>query len=488
MERILIIGATGYVGGRLVPLLLDEGYRIRCMVRDPRKLEGRGWAGVEIVRGDVLNLDSLRHAMQGCTVAYYLVHSMGAGEDHFVERDRRAAQNCVTAAAECGLKRIIYLGGLGERSDAPSLHLRSRNEVGMILANGPVPVTEFRAAMIIGSGSASFDMMHALVNRLPVMVAPRWVSTRSQPISIRDVLRYLVETLRTPASAGMVIDIGGTDILSYRDMMQRLARSLGLTRRIIVVPVLTPRLSSLWVNLVTPISASLARSLVEGLRSEMICRSDLARKLFAFEPRGFDESVARALDRIQSSAVETTWSSASMAAQPEADTTLSDAQLLSDRREREVNAPADTVYSVIAAIGGANGWYFADGLWRLRGFMDKMIGGVGLRRGRRHPTQLLPGDALDFWRVESVEPGRKVVLRAEMKLPGRAWLEFTVEPLGAERSRMIQTARFYPRGLLGLGYWYGIYPVHIPVFVGMANAIRRRAEARALTAQAASTG
>jgi uncharacterized protein YndB with AHSA1/START domain len=358
----------------------------------------------------------------------------------------------------------------------------------MILANGPVPVTEFRAAMIIGSGSASFDMMHALVNRLPVMVAPRWVSTRSQPISIRDVLRYLVETLRTPASAGMVIDIGGTDILSYRDMMQRLARSLGLTRRIIVVPVLTPRLSSLWVNLVTPISASLARSLVEGLRSEMICRSDLARKLFAFEPRGFDESVARALDRIQSSAVETTWSSASMAAQPEADTTLSDAQLLSDRREREVNAPADTVYSVIAAIGGANGWYFADGLWRLRGFMDKMIGGVGLRRGRRHPTQLLPGDALDFWRVESVEPGRKVVLRAEMKLPGRAWLEFTVEPLGAERSRMIQTARFYPRGLLGLGYWYGIYPVHIPVFVGMANAIRRRAEARALTAQAASTG
>ena len=327
MDRILVIGATGYVGGRLVPRLLREGYPLRCMARDPRKLSGRQWSGVEIVQGDALELESLQRAMQGCAAVYYLVHSMGAGEDKFVEQDRAAARNCVAAAAAAGVKRIFYLGGLGERSDSPSPHLRSRNEVGEILGSGTVPVTEFRAAMIIGSGSASFDMMHALVNRLPVMIAPRWVATRSQPISIHDVLRYLVDALRVPESAGAVIDIGGTDVLTYKEMMQRLARTLGLSRKILVVPVLTPRLSSLWINLVTPVSASFARALVEGLRSEMVCQSDAARRLFPFTPRGFDESVLRALDRIRTSAVETTWSNAS---KPEADWTLSDTQLLSD--------------------------------------------------------------------------------------------------------------------------------------------------------------
>jgi len=332
--------------------------------------------------------------------------------------------------------------------------------------------------MIIGSGSASFDMMHALVNRLPVMITPRWVQTRSQPISIHDVLRYLVDALHVPPSTGAVIEIGGTDILSYREMMERLAALLGLRRRIVVVPVLSPRLSSLWINLVTPISASLARSLIEGIRAEMVCRSDLARTIFAFEPRGFDESVLRTLDRIRTSAVETTWSSASLTFEPEAALSLDDAQLLSDVQVREVRASSEAVYRVFASIGGANGWYFADILWRLRGFMDKVIGGVGLRRGRRDPVEILPGDALDFWRVESVEPGRSLVLRAEMKVPGHAWLEFSVEPLGPDRSRLTQRARFYPRGLAGLAYWYGIYPVHIPIFFGMARAIQRRAEAR----------
>jgi len=479
VERILVLGATGYVGGRLVPRLLREGYSVRCMARDPRKLYGRQWSGVEVTQGDVLDQESLARAMAGCGIVYYLVHSMGGGEATFVERDRLAARNCVEAAAAAGIRRIIYLGGLGERSDSPSPHLRSRNEVGEILGAGPVPVTEFRAAMIIGSGSASFDMMHALVNRLPIMIAPRWVSTRSQPISIHDVLRYLVEALTVSASAGRVIDIGGTDILTYREMMYRLAGILGLTRRILVVPVLTPRLSSLWINLVTPISASLARALVEGLRSEMVCESDLAQRLFSFKPRGFDHSVVRALDRIRSSAVETTWSNASLASRPEADVTLSDAQLLSDVQVLDVAAPPDIVYHVVSSIGGANGWYYADMLWRLRGFMDKMIGGVGLRRGRRHPVELLPGDALDFWRAESVEPGRSLVLRAEMKVPGRAWLEFSVAPLSETRSRLSQTARFYPRGLAGLAYWYGVYPVHVPIFSGMARAIARRAEALA---------
>jgi hypothetical protein len=344
-----------------------------------------------------------------------------------------------------------------------------------------VPATEFRAAMIIGSGSASFDMMHALVNRLPVMIAPRWVATRSQPISIHDVLRYLVDALRIPESVGTVIDIGGTDILTYREMMQRLARILGLTRRILVVPVLTPRLSSLWINLVTPVSASIAHSLVEGLRSEMICQSDLARQIFPFTPRGFDESVIRALDRIRNFRVETTWSNASLDSRAEADLTLSNSQLLSNVQALEIAAPAAVAWGVVSSIGGANGWYYADPLWRLRGFMDKMIGGVGLRRGRRHPGELLPGDALDFWRVESVEPGRRIVLRAEMKVPGRAWLEFVVEPLGDARSRLTQTARFYPRGVAGLAYWYGIYPVHIPIFRGMARAIARGSEALART-------
>jgi len=479
VDRILLLGATGYVGGRLVPRLLREGHPVRCMARDPRKLVGRQWSGVEIVRGDVLDPPSLTRAMAGCGVVYYLVHSMGGGEGSFVERDRLAAHNCVAAAAAAGVRRIIYLGGLGERSDSPSPHLRSRNEVGEILGAGSVPVTEFRAAMIIGSGSASFDMMHALVNRLPVMIAPRWVSTRSQPISIHDVLRYLVEALGVPASAGKVIDIGGADILTYKEMMHRLAGILGLTRRILVVPVLTPRLSSLWINLVTPISASLARALVEGLRSEMVCQSDLARRLFPFTPRGFNHSVVRALDRIRSSAVETTWSSASLASRPEADVTLSDAQLLSDVQVLEVAAPSDILYRVVSSIGGTNGWYYADSLWQLRGFMDKMIGGVGLRRGRRHPVELLPGDALDFWRAESVEPGRSLVLRAEMKVPGRAWLEFSVAPLSQTRSRLSQTARFYPRGLAGLAYWYGVYPAHAPIFSGMARAIARRAEALA---------
>jgi uncharacterized protein YbjT (DUF2867 family) len=478
MKKILVIGATGYVGGRLVPRLLAAGYTVRCLARDPRKLDGRNWEHVEVVRGDVLDVDSVLRAAWGCDVLYYLVHSMGEGESQFQERDRTAAKNTADAAAAAGVRRIIYLGGLGKRSSDLSPHLRSRNDVGEILASGPVPVTEFRAAMIVGSGSASFEMMHSLVNRLPVMTAPKWVSTRSQPIAIRDVLRYLIDCLDIPASDGRVIDIGGPDIVTYKEMMERFAHHLNLKRAILVIPVLTPRLSSLWINLVTPISASLARPLVEGLRSEMVCETDLARRLFPFCPLTFDEAVALALQRIRDRNVETRWSNASVDEEGESDDPAAMVQILSDVQRIHVRATPEIVYEVFSGIGGSNGWYYANGLWKIRGFIDKMIGGVGLRRGRRHPDDLVPGDALDFWRVESIVPGGALVLRAEMKVPGRAWLEFSVQPEGSGGSILTQVARFYPRGIWGLLYWYGVYPLHLLVFRGMARGIAAKAEAK----------
>ncbi len=471
IRKILVIGATGYVGGRLVPRLLDAGYEVRCLARDPRKLAGR-WRSVEVFKGDVLDKESLEYAARGCDAMYYLVHSMAAGED-FEEKDRTGALNAADAAARSGIRQIIYLGGLGDRSANLSPHLRSRNEVGELLASGTVPVTEFRAAMIIGSGSASFEMMHALVNRLPVMTAPKWVSTRSQPVAIRDVLRYLVDTLAIPESAGKVIDIGGPDILTYKQLMQRFAKLLGLRRFILVVPVLTPRLSSLWINLVTPISSSIARPLIEGLKTEMVCENDLARHLFPFAPIGFDEAAILALKRMQDFSVETRWTNASVRnsnREPEGEL-----QFLMDTQKIEVGAPAEAVYSSFSSIGGQNGWYYGDFLWQIRGFIDKLMGGVGLRRGRRHPTEIVAGDALDFWRVESVVPQKSILLRAEMKVPGNAWLEFSVEPKDDHSSILTQTARFYPKGLWGLLYWYAVYPVHVFVFRGMANGVAIRA-------------
>lgn len=476
MNKALVIGATGYVGGRLVPRLRAAGYAVRCMARDPRKLEGRGWGEVEVVRGDVLDPESLAGAVRGCSVLYYLVHSMGAGEGSFEERDRKGAENTARAAAAAGVERIVYLGGLGRRTSDLSPHLRSRNEVGSVLAAGPVPVTEFRAAMVIGSGSASFEMMHALVNRLPVMTAPKWVSTRSQPVAVADVLRYLVECPSVPASAGTVIDIGGPDILTYREMMLRFARLLGLRRWIIVVPVLTPRLSSLWINFVTPVPASLARPLVEGLKSEMVCENDLASRLFPWKTTGFDDAVARALARVRELRVETRWSDAAVPAEEEP-LGAEHSQLLSDVRRLEVPLPAAAVARSFCSIGGTNGWYYGDVLWELRGFIDRLIGGVGLRRGRRHPTELVAGEALDFWRVEKVVPGELLLLRAEMKVPGRAWLEFRAESTGPSTCTLTQTARFYPRGVWGLLYWYSVYPVHLLVFGGMARGVARRAAA-----------
>lgn len=471
---ILVVGATGYVGGRLVPRLLAAGYRVRCMVRDPRKLAGRSWGNVEIVKGDVLDYSSLVQAARGCGVMYYLVHSMMSGEDAFASKDELGARNAARAAEAEGLERIIYLGGLGKRTEELSPHLRSRNDVGRLLAEGLVPVTELRAAMVIGSGSASFDMMHALVNRLPVMTAPRWVSTRSQPISILDVLRYLVDCLDVPESRGKVIDIGGPDVLSYKELMLRVARILHLKRFILTIPVLTPRLSSLWINLVTPIPTAIARPLVEGLRTEMVCENDLAARLFPFKPLSFDEAVEGALSSIRSASIETRWTDAG-STEPLSSGT---GQILSDHQEVSARCGPSSLFEEVCSLGGARGWPYADSLWKIRGFIDKISGGVGLRRGRRHPSELLPGDVLDFWRVESILPGQRLVLRAEMKLPGQAWLEFSVSACDDGTSTLRQEARFYPKGVLGILYWYGIYPLHSVIFRGMARSIARGAERR----------
>ncbi|MDH4158396.1 MAG: SDR family oxidoreductase, partial [candidate division Zixibacteria bacterium] len=397
MPFVLVLGATGYVGGRLVPRLLGHGHRVRCFARDPRKLAGRSWASrVEIIPGDLLQLETLGPAMKDIDCIYYLVHSMASGEKVFENLDRAAASNVAVAAAQSRVRQIVYLGGLGKRGTEQSPHLRSRQEVGNVLRSTGVPVTELRAAVIVGSGSLSFEMIHHLTNRLPVMICPRWVYTRTQPIAIQDVLRYLIESLDNDQAAGKVFDIGGPEVLTYRDMMLTIARVLGLKRWLIPVPVLTPRLSSYWVNLVTPITAGLARPLIEGLRHETVCENRIARDVFGFEPITFEHAVQQALAGASGTSVESSWTDASpLAEQPSIDPS----HLIIDRREILVAAGANQVFAVISSLGGDNGWPYADWLWALRGFIDKQLGGIGLRRGRRHPHAIAVGDPLDFWRV-----------------------------------------------------------------------------------------
>ncbi len=476
--RVLVLGSTGYVGGRLVARLLERGYQVRCVVRDVKKASGRPWsADVEILSGDVLDPDSMLGAMKDIDAVYYLIHSMAAGLAQFEELDRQAASNVARAASEAGVKQIIYLGGLGSATEDLSSHLHSRHEVGELLRRGIVPVTEFRAAVVVGSGSLSFEMIHHLVNRLPVMICPRWVYTRTQPIGIRDVLRYLTDSLEKPECLGKIFDIGGRDIISYGDMMMSVARLLGLRRKLIPVPLLTPRLSSYWINLVTPLRTSTARALIQSLRHETICLSHEALEVFDFTPASFDEAARLAISRYKNDDVETVWTDASTT--PPIFTEIDELHLRTDRRELDVKAPADRVFDVVSAIGGENGWYYADWLWKIRGFIDKQLGGVGLRRGRRHPTKIRTGDTLDFWRVAEYEDRRRLLLRAEMKVWGQAWLEFQVESRDDHTSILRQTARYYPQGLWGYTYWYLVYPIHACVFRGLIRAIGRRAEAAA---------
>jgi uncharacterized protein YbjT (DUF2867 family)/uncharacterized protein YndB with AHSA1/START domain len=472
---VLVTGATGYIGGRLVPRLLEAGHRVRCLAREPRKLGGRRWAGdprVEVAVGDAADPASLRRAMEGCGPAYYLVHSMIAAGAEYAERDRAMAATFARAAEDAGLERIVYLGGLGELGAGLSEHLASRREVEAVLGSGRTPTTVLRAAMIIGSGSASFEILRYLVERLPLMVTPRWVTTESQPIAVRNVVQYLVDCLAVPETAGRTLDIGGPDVLSYRELMRIMAEERGLRRRYVIpVPVLTPRLSALWIHLVTPISHRIARPLAEGLRNRVVCRDDEAQRLMPQELLGVREAIRAALDRVAHDDVETIWS---MAGPVPGDPDWAGGTVFTDRRSLVVEAPPEAVWRAVVRIGGGHGWYAADGLWRLRGWIDRLVGGPGLRRGRRDPEEVGYGEALDFWRVTAIDRNRRLALRAEMKLPGEALLEFAMEPV-AGGTRLTQTARFLPRGLAGLAYWYAVLPLHAVVFKGMLEGVRRAA-------------
>jgi uncharacterized protein YbjT (DUF2867 family) len=487
--RALVTGATGYVGGRLVPVLLDEGVEVRCLTRSAARLRDVPWRSrVEVAEGDVVDADAVRRALDGVDVAYYLVHALGTGRD-FEETDRRGAATFAAAARDAGVRRIVYLGGLAPRDVELSPHLRSREEVGEVFLAGDVPAAVLRAAVILGSGSASFEMLRYLTERLPAMVTPRWAKNRVQPIAIRDVIRYLAAcATQLPADVNRAFDIGGPDVLTYVEMMQRYAAVAGLPRRLIVpVPVLSPSLSSHWVGLVTPVPNAIARPLVESLRHEVVCREHDIATWVPDPPEGlvgFDDAVRLALARVRDAQVATRWSTASWPGAPSdvlpTDPDWAGGSLYVDERSAAVRADAADLWRVVEGIGGDNGWYSWPLAWAVRGWIDRLVGGVGLRRGRRDPARLFAGDSLDFWRVEEIEPGRLLRLRAEMRLPGRAWLELRVEPDG-DGSTYCQRALFQPHGLAGQLYWWSVAPFHGVVFGGMQRNIVATAERAAGT-------
>lgn len=492
MSRLcLVTGATGYVGGRLVPLLLESGRRVRVLARHPERLRDMPWANsVEIVQGDAGNPEAVTSALEDVDVAYYLLHSLQEGAALETE-ERRVARTFATAARDQGVGRIVYLGGLAP--DIPlakmSPHMRSRVEVGETLRASGVPVAELRAAVIIGSGSASFEMLRYLTERLPAMITPRWVRTRTQPIAVRDVLRYLVRAADLPAEVNRAFDIGGPDVITYEQMMHRYAAVAGLPRRVILaINLLSPGLSSHWVGLVTPVPRRLARPLVQSLRHDAVCHESDIRRWIPDPPEGlipFDRAVALALQRIQDADVATRWSSASYPGAPSdplpTDPDWAGGTLYTDVRLVESDLPPERVWTAVERIGGSAGWYSANLLWEVRGLLDRLVGGVGLRRGRRDPDHLLVGDCVDFWRVEEIDPPHLLRLRAEMKMPGLAWLEFVIDSRDGGGSVLRQRAVFYPRGLTGHAYWWSVAPFHRFVFPAMAHNVVHQAELTAAT-------
>ena len=470
----LVTGATGYIGGRLVRALHERGERVRCMARQPEAARARLHREVEVVRGDVLDPSSLASALAGVHTAFYLVHAM-ATPGEFAREEREGAQNFAAAARSAGVRRIIYLGGLGGDAGL-SPHLASRHAVGRLLRDSGVPVIELRASVIIGSGSLSFELVRALVERLPVLLTPRWVSQRTQPIAIADVIDYLVASADLPLEESMVVEIGGRDRVSYLELMREYAAQRGLRRLFVRVPVLTPWLSSRWLGLVTPVYARVGRKLIDSLRNETVVTSPRAAELFPqVAPRDMKAAIAQALANEDREFAETRWSDAASSlgrVQPWGGTHAG--SRLVDHRQAVVPEPPSLAFRPIERIGGAAGWYYGNALWRLRGFLDILAGGAGMRRGRRDPERLHAGDAVDFWRVEAIEPDRLLRLRAEMKVPGRAWLQFEVHDAGGA-TVVRQTAIFEPRGLAGLLYWYALFPIHGFIFGGMLRGITRAA-------------
>ncbi len=470
--NVLVAGATGYIGRQLVDRLLAEGHNTRCLVRNPAHANALPHA-VEIVQGDALNSETLPKALRGIDCAYYLVHSMGGGEHSFAKRDRIAAHNFASAAKSAGIRRVIYLGGMG--SGVMSEHLKSRQETGAVLRTFGPPLVEFRAGIIVGAGSASFEIIRSLAEKLPVMICPRWVTTRVQPISVSDVLDYLLSALDAKHIDGEIIEIGGSTIATYRSMIQQYARVRGLRRWLIRVPVLTPRLSSYWLDFVTSVPPTITRPLIEGLRTEVVCRNRHAQSFFPhITPLSYLQALELALDRtdpgLQTEAFVTHSTSPLYTAN----------HLVSDCRQTEVAAPRDTVRDVVHSLGGGMGWLYADWLWRVRGWLDQRLGGVGMRRRRVRVIPLQQGDAVDFWRVQEASENR-LLLCAEMKVPGKAWLQFCFMPLGNNQTRLRSIASFEPRGLFGQFYWWSLYPLHRLIFNGMLGRIKAIAEDRVRT-------
>jgi uncharacterized protein YbjT (DUF2867 family) len=470
-RHILLTGVTGYVGGRLHKHLQAHGYQIRCLARRPEHLRHIENQQTQIVQGDVLNAQTLEHAMQGIDTAFYLVHSMGSTGD-FAHEDRQAAMNFGKAAKKAGVRRIIYLGGLGDTQQKLSAHLHSRHEVGKVLAESGVQVIELRAAVILGSGSLSFELIRALVERLPVMITPKWVTVATQPIAIEDVITYLTDSIDLNIEKQHAIyEIGSDDITSYEGLMREYARQHGNRLFILHVPVLTPRLSSLWLGLVTPVYARIGRKLIDSIKYPTVIHDKQAAKDFEVIPLRLAQAIERALSNEDEKMANTRWSDALSSSGYKASWGgVKFGNRLVDSRCRHVDLTPDQAFDPIQKIGGKTGWYAWNILWQIRGFMDLLVGGVGVRRGRKHPTDIVVGDTLDFWRVEAYQPGKLLRLAAEMKVPGRAWLEFEVtEKNGGSEIR--QTALFDPIGLFGRLYWYALFPIHQIVFSAMLKNI-----------------
>lgn len=463
--KVLVTGATGYVGGRLVPLLLEQGHDVRVMVRDPIRIERRPWADeVEVANGDLEDPFAARRALEGCEIAYYLVHSLHAGSD-YEKRDRTVALNFVAGGKH--VKHTIYLGGLVPRSGKASKHLTSRAEVGEII-RASLPSTEFRAGPIIGSGSASFEMVRYLVGRVPVMIAPRWILNEVQPIAIRDVLKYLTSAIAKGPSG--IVEIG-CDRITFKQMLEVVAEVKGYSRKVIPIPVMTPTLAAEWINLVTPITRSVAIPLSQGIISHLTADTDRANELFPeVHPISYRYAVELALGKILRGEVETSWSAA-LGEGPTYELVTWEGL---NRETRSVLVPEKPakVFKTFSGLGGDRGWLVWNWAWSIRGFIDQLVGGPGLRRGRRHPQELLPGESVDFWRVEEVKPGELLRLRAEMKLPGRAWMQWESRPEG-DATRLVQTALFAPYGFWGHVYWVGLYPIHRIIFNDLVRAIAR---------------